>query len=378
VNRLFLEAYNQRATDIHLEPYKDELKIKYRIDGILYDVKMPENARNIQNAVISRLKIMSNLDIAEKRLPQDGRTRINIREKEIDTRISLLPTPFGEAAVIRMLPASNFFNLENLGLLENDFAKIEALIHNPYGIVFATGPTGSGKSTTLYAILNQIKDKEKKIITIEDPIEYQIKGIVQMQVHPKIDFTFAKALPHMLRHDPDVMMVGEVRDQETAETTIRVALTGHLVFSTLHTNDAASGIIRLMDMGIDPYLISSSVNAFIAQRLVRVICGNCKEKAELSKEFLGELDLCPDDVGCEIFKGTGCDSCGNTGYKGRTAIYEILTINDEIREFVLRRSSAEVIKKAAVNLGMRTLRRNGWEKIARGITTPSEVLRVTN
>ena len=379
VNQIVLEAYRRRATDIHIEPYADELKIRYRIDGILYDTKIPKNIKNFQAAIISRVKIMSSLNIAERRLPQDGRIKVKISGAEIDLRVSILPTPFGESVVIRLLSTNVLYGLKNLGFLKKDQVLFESLIRKPHGIIFVTGPTGSGKTTTLYASLSTINDKEKKILTIEDPIEYQLKGITQMQVHPKIGLNFSHGLRTMLRHDPDVMMVGEVRDYETAEITIRVALTGHLVFSTLHTNDAAGGMTRLVDMGIEPFLVASSVLAFIAQRLIRVICPECKVRITPDKEILKELAGGSENSSdLKIFQGKGCQACNNTGYKGRTAIYEILTVSESIRELVLKRVSSEEIKKRAVSLGMRTLRQDGWAKVIAGITTPQEVLRVTH
>jgi len=378
VNQVLLEAYKDRATDIHIEPYEDELKIRYRIDGILYDTKVPPNIKEFQSAIISRIKVMANLDIAERRLPQDGRIKVKIGDTEVDLRVSILPSPFGESVVIRLLSTNVLYGLESLGFLEHDLNSFERLIKSPHGIIFVTGPTGSGKTTTLYASLNKISSKEKKIITIEDPIEYQLKGIVQIQVYPKIGLTFSQGLRSMLRHDPDIMMVGEVRDYETAEITIRVALTGHLVFSTLHTNDAAGGVTRLIDMGVEPFLVASSVNAFIAQRLVRVICPNCKTKIETDKEILMKLGMPAKDVSeIDIFEGKGCDLCMHTGYKGRTAIYEILVITSQIRSLVLKRTSSEEIKKRAITLGMHTLRQDGLKKIIEGITTPAEVIKVT-
>jgi len=378
VNQILHEAFKDRATDIHIEPYEDELKIRYRIDGILYDTKVPPNIKNFQSAIISRIKIMANLDIAERRLPQDGRIKIKIEEDHIDLRVSIVPTPFGEAVVIRLLSGDIFYGLENLGLLKRDLNVFEKLIKLPHGIIFVTGPTGSGKTTTLYAALSNINDKEKKILTIEDPIEYQLKGVTQIQVFPKIGLTFANGLKTMLRHDPDIMMVGEVRDYETAEITIRVALTGHLVFSTLHTNDAAGGVTRLIDMGVEPFLVASSVNAFIAQRLVRVICSKCKIEVKPNDEMLNELGISKKEAKkVKIYEGKGCEECKQTGYKGRTAIYEILVVTEPIREIILKRSSSDQIKKKAVSLGMRTLRQDGWEKVARGITSASEVIRVT-
>ena len=378
VNQVLVEAYRDRATDIHIEPYEDELSVRYRIDGVLHETKVPQSIKSFQSAIISRIKIMANLDIAERRLPQDGRIKIRVGAEEVDLRVSILPTPFGESVVIRILSTNVRFGMENLGLLKKDLDILERMIKLPHGIIFVTGPTGSGKTTTLYASLSKINTKDKKIITIEDPIEYQLKGITQIQVQPKINLTFANALRSMLRHDPDVMMVGEVRDYETAEITIRVALTGHLVFSTIHTNDAAGGVTRLIDMGVEPFLVASAVECFIAQRLVRVICVKCKHEIKPEKELLQELGVSSHNLSkIKIYEGKGCDACRFTGYKGRTAIYEFLEMNEPIRELVLKRSSSEQIKKKAVELGMRTLRQDGWEKIMMGITTPSEVIRVT-
>ncbi|MDP3730116.1 MAG: ATPase, T2SS/T4P/T4SS family [Candidatus Omnitrophota bacterium] len=378
VNQVLLEAYRDRATDVHIEPFEDELMVRYRIDGVLHETKVPQAIKNFQSAIISRIKIMANLNIAERRLPQDGRIRIKIRDDRVDLRVSIMPTPFGESVMIRLLSSNILFGMENLGLLKPDLEILEKMIKKPHGIIFVTGPTGSGKTTTLYASLNKINDKDKKIITIEDPIEYQLKGIMQMQVQPKIGFTFANALRSMLRHDPDVMMVGEVRDYETAEITIRVALTGHLVFSTIHTNDAAGGVTRLIDMGVEPFLVASAVECFIAQRLVRVICDKCKREFKPDKEILKELGVSRLNLSkVKLYEGKGCESCRFTGYKGRTAIYEILVMSEPIRELVLKRSSSDQIKKKALSLGMRTLRQDGWEKIKAGITTPGEVIRVT-
>ncbi|MEA3305486.1 MAG: ATPase, T2SS/T4P/T4SS family [Candidatus Omnitrophota bacterium] len=379
VNQLFLQAYKDRATDIHIEPYEDEMKVRYRIDGILYKTTIPSSIKHFQSAIISRVKIMSNLNIAEKRLPQDGRMRIKVAGDELDLRVSILPTPHGESVNIRLLSTNIKFGMEGIGLQGKDLELMEEMIKKPHGIIFVTGPTGSGKTTTLYACLGKINSEEKKIITIEDPIEYQVKGVTQIHVHPQIGLTFAKGLRSMLRHDPDIMMVGEVRDFETAEITIRVALTGHLVFSTIHTNDAAGGITRLLDMGIEPYLAASSIECFVAQRLVRLICPKCKAEIKPSKSVLRELGVLQmsDIAKTKFYEGKGCEECKQTGYKGRTAIYEILVIDNEIRDLIMVRKSADVIKESAVKRGMRTLRQDGWEKIKRGITTPSEVIRVT-
>ena len=377
VNQILLEAWRDRATDIHIEPYEDELRVRYRIDGVLYDATIPPTIKDFESAIVSRIKIMSSLDIAERRLPQDGRIKIKVRDEEVDLRVSILPTPHGESVDIRLLSTRMLYSLEELGLSKNDLRTLESMIRVPHGIIFVTGPTGSGKTTTLYACLNKINDKDRKIITIEDPIEYMLKGITQIQTHPKIDLTFARGLRSMLRHDPDIMMVGEVRDLETAEITIRVALTGHLVFSTLHTNDAAGGVTRLLDIGIEPYLIASSVICFIAQRLVRLICPQCKREAKPTKQFLEEIKPLVDPSTVKIFEGAGCEACKYTGYKGRTGIYEILVVNDEIRELILRRASTSEIKEKAVAGKMNTLRQDGWDKVLKGRTTISEVMRVT-
>jgi type II secretion system protein E len=379
VNQILLQAYKDRATDIHIEPYGGELKIRYRIDGILYDAKVPPSIKKFQSAIISRTKIMSSLNIAEKRLPQDGRIKVKVGEAELDLRVSILPTPFGESVVIRILSNSILYSLEELGLSRNDLRSLDSLIKKPHGIIFVTGPTGSGKTTTLYTCLSRINKNDRKIITIEDPIEYQLSGITQIQVNPQIGLSFANGLRSMLRHDPDIMMVGEVRDLETAQITIRVALTGHLVFSTLHTNDAASSITRLLDMGMEPFLVSSSVECFIAQRLVRIICPECKASVKPQPEIIEDfgLDKNLDLSKIVIYEGKGCESCKLTGYKGRTAIYEFLVMNDEIREMVVARSPANQIRRKAVAQGMHTLRQDGWDKILQGTTTVAEVLRVT-
>jgi type II secretion system protein E len=378
VNQILLEAFQERATDIHIEPFEDELRVRYRIDGILYDVSVPPNIRQFHSAIVSRIKIMANLNITEKRLPQDGRIKVKVGENELDLRISILPTPFGEAVDIRLLSRRDMFlGLEKLGLLSQDMDILESIIKKSHGIILVTGPTGSGKTTTLYACLSKINDSEKKIITIEDPIEYQLRGITQIQIFPKIGLTFSHGLRSMLRHDPDIMMVGEIRDLETAEIAIRVALTGHLVFSTVHTNDAASTITRLVNMGIEPYLISSSVVCIIAQRLVRLVCPGCKAEVPVTGDIVEQFELHPVSVPPKIFEGKGCEACRFTGYRGRTGIYEVLVINEKIRDLIDRKVPANRIKDEARTLGMRTLRQDGWEKVKRGLTTLSEVLRVT-
>ena len=378
VNQILLEAYKDRATDIHIEPFEDEVLVRYRIDGVLYNAKVPATLKRFQSALISRIKVMASLNITEKRLPQDGRIKVKVGNEDLDLRVSILPTQYGEGVVIRLLRPSRLFSLGELGLVEKDLKLLDSLINKPHGIIFVTGPTGSGKTTTLYACLSKVNNVDKKIITIEDPIEYKLKGITQIQVNPDVGLTFAQGLRSMLRHDPDIMMVGEVRDQETAQISIRIALTGHLVFSTLHTNDAASGMTRLIDIGIPAYLVCSSVECFIAQRLVRVICSECKSKIPpptniLEKLGLGEKDL----AGASFFKGKGCEACRFTGYKGRIAIYEFLVVDDEIRDLVLKMLPSEEIKKKAVARGMRTLQMSGLNKVKDGLTTVDEVLRVT-
>ena len=381
VNQLIAEAIQSRATDIHIEPYRDRVKVRYRIDGILYDVPVPDSIKQLHLAIVSRIKIIANMDIVERRLPQDGRAKVKLGEVDVDLRLSIIPTLYGENMVIRILPTDMLFGMKELGLSPKDLEMIEELLEKPHGIVFLTGPTGSGKTTTLYSFLSRLNKPDTKIITVEDPIEYELIGVTQLQVNAKIGLTFASALRNLLRHDPDIMMVGEVRDLETAELAIRTALTGHLVFSTLHTNDAPSGITRLVDMGLEPYLVASSVQAFIAQRLVRTVCPDCKTKVAL-KDVM--KDKAPTRESFEkiekpefIYKGKGCEACKFTGYRGRIAIYEILLINEAIRQAVIDKISSTQIKKIAIESGMRTLLQEGWAKIAAGLTTPEEVMRVT-
>jgi type II secretory ATPase GspE/PulE/Tfp pilus assembly ATPase PilB-like protein len=371
VNQILSEAIASRATDIHIEQFRNKVRIRYRIDGVLYDMRMPEDIRYLYLSIVSRIKILSNLNVVEKRLPQDGRAIVKIGEKQVDLRISIIPSIYGENVVIRILPMHLLFNLEELGLPAEYLKTLETLMQKPHGIIFLTGPTGSGKTTTLYACLSKLNKDAVKIITIEDPVEYELMGIMQLQVKPEIGFNFASALRSILRHDPDVMMVGEVRDLETAELAIRTALTGHLIFSTLHTNDAYSGATRLLDIGIEPYLVASSVNAFISQRLIRVICPNCKE------EMKNKESLPPVFRGLKVYYGKGCESCKSIGYKGRIAIYEMLLVNEAIQEMILNKSSSAVIKKKAREMGFKTLLDSGIEKVAQGISTPEEVLRVT-
>ena len=378
VNQILSEAIKERATDIHLEPFQDELRTRFRIDGVLYNINIPETIKYFHPAIVSRVKIMAHLNIAERRLPQDGRIKIKINEEELDLRVSTLPTAFGEAVHIRILSPRFFLELEKLGLLSEDLKIIEEVIKKSHGIIFVTGPTGSGKSTTLYACLAQINSPGVKIITIEDPIEYQLRGVNQIQVNPKIGLNFATGLRHMLRHDPDAMMIGEVRDYETAEIAIRAALTGHLVFSTLHTNDAAGAVARLLDMGVEPFLVSSSLECLIAQRLVRLICPKCKVPLKSKKEVFEQLkDIKFDSKELELYEGKGCEECRFTGYRGRTGIYEILSITEPVRDLVLSRASSQQIKQKAISQGKRTLRQDGLQKVILGLTTYAEVVRVT-
>lgn len=380
VNQILQQGIDERATDIHIEHFRDELVLRYRIDGILYDTQVSADIRYLYAAIVARIKVMANLDIVERRLPQDGRVKAKIGNKEYDLRISVIPTLYAENIVIRILPTTMLFDISALGLSKADLGIVEELLKRPHGIIFVTGPTGSGKSTTLYACLSKLNTIERKIITIEDPIEYELRGVSQIQINPKINLTFSQALRSILRHDPDVMMVGEIRDFETAEIAIHSALTGHLVFSTLHTNDAASAAIRLIDIGVEPYLVASSVQAFIAQRLVRVICKNCKEAYQMSDidwRHFQDLVVGAKESIPTIYKGRGCKACNSTGYMGRTGIYEILLVGNEMRALIMQKAPSEMIKKKALALGMSTLRTDGWQKILAGITTTDEVLRVT-
>jgi len=378
VNSLFYQATKERASDIHIEPFEQELLIRFRIDGILYDSITPPKA--IQPLLISRIKIMAGLNIAEKRLPQDGRIRLKVAGRDIDMRASVIPTAFGERVVLRLLDrASALLGLEELGLNGHNLAVVNRLIYQSHGIVLVTGPTGSGKTTTLYAALSTINSSEKNILTIEDPIEYQLRGIGQMQVHPKIELTFAAGLRSILRQDPDVIMIGEIRDAETAEIAIQSALTGHLVFSTLHTNDSFGAVSRLLDMGIEPFLVSSSVLGVMAQRLVRRVCPECRIPYRPDEGQIREIGLTSEIVGDRPFyqPGAGCEACHNKGYRGRAGIHELLLLTDTIRALVMARADAATIRRAAVDSGMRTLRDDGAEKVLAGLTTVEEVIRVT-
>jgi general secretion pathway protein E len=377
VNLILFQAVKERASDIHIEPFQKELKVRYRIDGILYQRFDPP--KRYQSAIISRLKVMAKLDIAEKRLPQDGRIPIKIADKDIDIRVSIIPTTFGERVVLRLLDKSSvLFGLEEIGLSPDQLETLEDLIHRANGILLVTGPTGSGKTTTLYAALSRINSPDKNIITIEDPVEYQLWGIGQIQVNPKIGLTFAHGLRSVLRHDPDVILVGEIRDVETAEIAIQSALTGHLVFSTLHTNDAASAVTRLVDMGIEPFLVASVVRAIVAQRLIRVLCPECKEGYVPEAEALGEVGLAMSQLeGRMLYRGKGCPACSETGYRGRTGIYEILLVSEAIRQLTMKKADSTSIGRKAVEEGMSTLREDGARKVIAGITTLEEVVRVT-
>jgi general secretion pathway protein E/type IV pilus assembly protein PilB len=379
VNQILADAITAGATDIHIEPYEDDLRIRYRTDGVLHDAGVPGTARFFREGITSRIKIMSGLDIAEKRLPQDGRAQVDLLNNKFDLRISVLPTRYGEAINIRILPQSTLISdLPALGMAQDVVDKLRRLIVKPHGIILVTGPTGSGKTTTLYTCMNLLKDTNTKILTIEDPVEYDMPGIVQMQVHPDIGFTFARALRSMLRHDPDIMLVGEIRDLETAETAIRTALTGHLVFSTLHTNDAASAITRLLDMGIEPYLAASSIEAILAQRLVRTICPDCREPYEPDGETATAIrSMTRSDKLPQVFHGRGCSKCRFTGYQGRTAIAELLVLSDVIREMTISRRHSNEIDARARKEGMASLFLGGVEKVHSGITTYEEVLRAT-
>jgi len=376
VNNLINRAVEQRASDIHVEPFENELKVRYRIDGVLHDVDTPP--RRLQAAIVSRIKIMAKLNIAERRLPQDGRIKLRLMGKEIDLRVSTLPTLYGESVVLRILDRSSIVvTLEHLGFPEDTLAQFEDLIRRPYGMILVTGPTGSGKTTTLYGALDKINSPDKKIITIEDPVEYQLFGVNQIHVKPAIGLTFANGLRSIVRQDPDVIMVGEIRDAETAEIAIQAALTGHLVFSTLHTNDAAGAVSRLLEMGVEDYLLASSLLGVLAQRLVRRICKQCRQVAQADNSALRELVGGNGGATVQVYEGKGCEECAHTGYHGRCGIYELLLVNETTRQLILKRSSADIIREAAVKQGMRTLREDGWRTVRAGTTTVAEVVRVT-
>ncbi len=378
VNQIIREAIAERATDIHVEPLENDLRIRYRIDGILHEVAVPPQLRVLQSAIISRLKVMSHMDIAERRLPQDGRMNLHASNVEIDVRVSTIPTVNGESISLRLLSrGEQQFNFDRLDLGDKQEKIIRNLLSQPNGIILLTGPTGCGKSTSLYCFLSSINSVQRRIITIEEPVEYRIAGVSQIDVKPEIDLTFAKGLRHILRQDPNVVMVGEIRDIETADISIRAAMTGHLVFSTLHTNDAVGGITRLLDMDVEPFLLASVVKSFIAQRLVRTICPDCVEVADYPRDYLAEIAFPVKELGTRFQRGAGCDQCRQTGYQGRAAIYEVCVITEPLRRLIMRRRDGSELKQCAVAEGMETLRQDGWRRVAQGKTTIEEVVRVT-
>ncbi len=377
VNQILSEAIDLRATDVHIEPFEKELRVRYRVDGVLQQASVAQEVKQFQPAIVSRLKILAKLDIAEKRVPQDGRIKIRINEREIDVRVSVIPMLYGEAVVLRLLDrGAMLMGLRKLGMSNEDLPNMEMILERPHGILLVTGPTGSGKTTTLYASLAHINDIERKIITIEDPIEYQLHGINQIQVSRKAGLSFASGLRSILRHDPDVVLVGEIRDLETAEIAIQASLTGHLVFSTLHTNDAPSALTRLVDMGIEPYLVASSLEAVLAQRLVRVICQDCKTPLP-AQEVIRIQKQYGEDLPETLYEGQGCRLCGGTGYRGRQGIFEMMVVTDELRSLILGNVSARDLRRVAVKQGMISLREDGMRHLAEGKTTIREILRVT-
>ena len=376
VNEILIEAIRDRASDVHIEPYEDDLKIRYRVDGVLHTTNVPPEIRRFHAAIVSRIKILSNLNIAEKRLPQDGGFKIKAQNRDIDIRVSIIPTAFGGAVVMRILDKQSvLFSLDQLGLMDEALEGVNDLITQPFGIILVTGPTGSGKTTTLYGALNTIKNDTIKILTVEDPVEYYLDGIQQVQIKPQIGLTFASGLRSFLRHDPDVILVGEIRDLETAEVAINASLTGHLVFSTLHTNDAATATTRLLDMGVEPFLVSSAISGVLAQRLVRNICKHCKE------EYVPDPSELPADFkiepGQKVARGTGCRECRHSGYRGRQGIFELMMIDGQIRDMIVQRKSAGDILEVARANGMKLMRDDGWAKVRKGITTIEEITRVT-
>ena len=376
VNEIILEAINERASDIHIEPFERTLSIRYRVDGVLQEAAVPPQINRFKSAIISRIKILSNMNIAERRLPQDGRIKFSVGSRQVDVRVSVIPMIFGEGVVMRILDKTNvLYSLTELGLDEETFEHFETLIEKPHGIFLVTGPTGSGKTTTLYAALNAIVGPEKKVITTEDPVEYNLEGVNQIPVDHKVGMSFAIGLRAILRHDPDVVMIGEIRDLETAQAATQASLTGHLVLSTLHTNDAASAATRLIDMGVEPFLVSSTLSGVMAQRLVRVICPTCKTEIKPSEAGLPKNMKWP--KGAKVFNGSGCRACRNSGYRGRTGLYELLTMNEELGERIIERVAASELVRIGRANGMRLLSEDGWLKVRNGVTTPDEVLRVT-
>src|SRR6266852_944184 len=377
VNQIIREAILERATDIHVEPLENDLRIRYRIDGILHEVAVPPQLRLLQSAIISRLKVMAHMDIAERRLPQDGRINLQAHDQNIDVRVSTIPTVNGESISLRLLSRTQQqFGFDRLDLSEKQEKIIRHLLAQPNGIILLTGPTGCGKSTSLYCFLSSINSVQRRIITIEEPVEYRLPGVSQIDVKPEIDLTFAKGLRHILRQDPHVVMVGEIRDIETADISIRAAMTGHLVFSTLHTNDAVGGITRLLDMDVEPFLLASVVKSFIAQRLVRTICAECADLVEYPSEYLAEIAF-PSELGTKFSRGAGCDNCRHTGYQGRTAIYEICVVSEPLRKLIMQKRDGGELKQCAISEGMVTLRQDGWRRVEQGKTTIEEVVRVT-
>jgi general secretion pathway protein E/type IV pilus assembly protein PilB len=377
VNQVLKDAIELRASDIHLEPFEDELRIRYRIDGVLQEVPVPAQIKRFQPAIVSRVKILSHLNIAEKRLPQDGRIKIRLDNAEVDIRVSVIPMLHGEAVVMRLLRQNaTLRGMDQLGMDEREVKSFRHILGLPHGIILVTGPTGSGKTSTLYTALNEINDSVRKIITIEDPIEYQLKGINQIQVSEKTGLTFARGLRSILRHDPDVILIGEIRDHETAQIAVQASLTGHLVFSTLHTNDAPGALTRLVDMGVEPYLVASSLEAVLAQRLVRVLCPQCKQPdvSPAAQSFKAQLGFPANTV---IYRAVGCRECRQTGYHGRRAIFEWMDTTNELRQLILKNVSSDVLREAARRTGLRSLAEDGWRLVRTGITTPEEVLRVT-
>ena len=378
VNQVIREAIVERATDIHVEPLENDIRIRYRIDGILHEVAVPPQLRLLHSAIISRLKVMGHMDIAERRLPQDGRMNLQANNQEIDVRVSTIPTVNGESISLRLLSrGGQQFGFERLDLSPKQEQLIRHLLAQPNGIILLTGPTGCGKSTSLYCFLSTINSVQRRIITIEEPVEYKLPGVLQMDVKPEIDFTFARGLRHILRQDPNVVMVGEIRDVETADIAIRAAMTGHLVFSTLHTNDAVGGITRLLDMDVEPFLLASVVKAFIAQRLVRTICPECSQKVEYPPEYLAEISFPVRELGTRFLRGEGCDHCRHTGYQGRAAIYEMCVVTEPLRKMIMQKRDGGELKQCAIVEGMETLRSDGWRRVAQGKTTIEEVVRVT-
>ena len=378
LNLVLMQAIKDRASDIHFEPFEDEFKMRYRIDGVLYEMIPPP--RHLAMPIVSRVKVMADLDIAERRLPQDGRIELYVQGNPIDMRVSVLPTMFGESVVLRVLDRSNVqLDMDKLGFRADDLERVRALMHKPNGIVIVTGPTGSGKTTTLYAALSELNKVTEKILTVEDPVEYDIEGLIQVQVNPNVGLTFSKALRSFQRQDPDIILVGETRDLETAQIAVQASLTGHLVFSTLHTNDAPSSVARLLDLGLEPFLVTATIEGIVSQRLVRRICPRCREEYTPTEEQLMQLSLKPEDVAGRVFyRGVGCDFCNHSGYKGRQALYEIMIMDDDLRDLIMQEASTQVLRNEARKRGMRSLYDSGLMSIYDGVTTIDEVVRETS